>query len=84
MPLTTATAFRKDTTSGQGATLEHRHFAFIAATLKSTKPGNGNYEGAEDFRGQWADDVKAFADACARSNPRFNRKRFLAACDYED
>jgi len=29
---------------------------------------------------QWEDAVNAIADACARSNARFNREWFLAAC----
>lgn len=73
---------RKDTrTAANGVTLEHRHFAFIAATLAACEPGGGDYSEAEHQ--QWQDTVTAFAGACAASNPRFDRARFLSACGVE-
>jgi hypothetical protein len=80
MPLTADSAARKDQTSAAGATLQHRHFAFIAATLLSVKPAPGNYPNAQDFRDQWNDTVKAFGEACAVTNSKFDRSRFYAAC----
>lgn len=65
-------ALRKDRTTD--ATLEHRHFAFIAAVIEKM---------------QWLlpDEQRkvanAFANACARTNPRFDRARFLRACNVE-
>lgn len=76
--LTTESAARKDRTSGQGAELQHRHFAFIAATIASMP------DHAATLRAQKRSTAHAFADACARSNPRFDRARFLAACGLED
>lgn len=80
MPLTTESAARKDKTQGAGATLEHRHFAFIAATLASVKPANGIYEGSVFYHEQWNDLVKAFGESCRATNPKFDRNRFYAAC----
>lgn len=76
MALTKESALRKDRTNGASATLEHRHFAFIAATLKDLALGPG----LPESQAQWMYTVQAFADACASSNPRFDRARFLRAC----
>lgn len=64
-------ALRKDRTTD--ATLEHRHFAFIAATIATAY-------GSDALRANLANH---FADACARTNPRFDRARFLRACNVE-
>ena len=61
--------------------LQHRHFAFMAAVLKSEKPGS-NWD--VNKRLQWQLMVRSFADACSRTNPRFDRERFLAACNYDE
>ena len=75
MPLTTKSANRKDaTTAARGVTLEHRHFSFIAATIAAMP------DHAPSLRAQKASTAAAFADACAETNPRFDRARFLAAC----
>ena len=68
--LTAESAARKDRTSGANAELQHRHFAFIAATIKDNRLG-GNV-------------AQVFAAACARTNPHFDRARFLAACGCGD
>lgn len=64
--------------------LTHRHFAYIAAVFKAS--------GDEDAHSVFPKshlDVRAFerawlacgmADALARTNPRFDRARFLRAC----
>lgn len=69
MPLTTQSATAKDKRTAPGATLEPRHFAFIASTIAKT-------------RDPFAKGVTArlFADACQSTNPRFDRARFLRAC----
>lgn len=69
MPLTRESALRKDrTTAGNGnyGTLEHRHFATIAAILRDT--------GAD------SDTCEVWADRLQYTNPRFDRGRFLRAC----
>jgi len=64
--LTTESALRKDrTTKG---TLEHRHFAFIAATIAKL-PKKERMAMASHF-----------ADECQHTNPRFDRRRFMVAC----
>ena len=72
--LTQESAARKDRTTAQGAKLEHRHFAFIAATI-AAMPNH-----AASLRAQKRSVALAFADACADTNPRFDRARFLLAC----
>ena len=76
MTLTTESAARKDKTTGASAELQHRHFAFIAATIKAMP------DFAVTLRTQKRSVALAFADACARTNPKFDRNRFLAACGF--
>lgn len=52
--------------------MSRKDFEAIAATIKSMYP--------RDKNGAWAN---AFADMCARQNPRFDRRRFLKACGVE-
>ena len=80
MALTTEAALRKDRTTATDVTLQHRHFAFIAMVLKDTKPDRA-FAAEHDH---WREQVRAFADACASSNGRFDRARFYAACDYQE
>lgn len=70
--LTEQSALRKDKNTGI-STMEHRHFATIAAILKG-KNDLANY-------GPFC---RHFARELANTNPRFDRKRFLAACGIED
>lgn len=78
MPLTTESAARKDKTQGASATLEHRHFAFIAATIASMPDFSSSLRTAK------LSTASTFADACAGTNPRFDRARFFAACGLID
>lgn len=72
-------ANRKDICTAQhGVTLEHRHFAFIAATIAAMP------DHAPNLRAQKASTANAFANACATTNPKFNRDRFIAACQLRD
>lgn len=76
MTLHTASANRKDLRTAQrGISLEHRHFSFIAATIAALP------DHAPTLRAQKTSIAHAFADACRATNPRFDRDRFLAACD---
>lgn len=59
--------------------IERRHFEFIADTLFSSKP-QPHWDANK--MAQWVVTVNAFADACARYNPKFKRERFLDACGY--
>lgn len=76
--LTQESATRKDRTTGQTAELQHRHFAFIAAVIEAMP------DHAASLRTQKRSIALAFADACARSNPRFDRRRFMSACGMGD
>lgn len=66
-------ALRKDRTTD--AELQHRHFAFIAAVIADLQNDTG--------RATRLHMAHHFADACARTNPRFDRARFLRACNVE-
>ena len=76
MPLKPDAAARKDKSSASGTELQHRHFAVIAAILADL---DGDTHGVS--RGQHRDICEHFAIRLARTNPRFDRARFLAACD---
>lgn len=81
--LTQASAHRKDTNAPLTAELQHRHFAFIAAVLANMKPTKT--DATFKLRTQeWRGTVHTFADACAGTNPRFDRRRFLLACGESD
>lgn len=72
--LTQESAHRKDCTTGQNANLQHQHFSFIAATI------NAMPDHAASLRTCKRSVALAFADACAGTNPKFDRRRFLLAC----
>lgn len=56
-------------TARKGVSLEHRHFAFIAATIADTDD--------QAFRAAMA---LRFAKVLPSTNPKFDRDRFIAAC----
>lgn len=75
MALKTASANRKDiSTAARGVTLEHRHFSFIAGVIAAMP------DHAPSLRAQKASVAYSFCDACADTNPKFDRSRFIAAC----
>ena len=55
-----------------------KHFETLAFALFTAKPTQD-----DPSYGQWVLDCAAIALACAKANPRFDSKRFLAACDGE-
>lgn len=70
MALTKDTAHRKDLNAGIGD-MQHRHFATIATIIR---------EMPVDVYG--TDQVaEIFADRLRATNPNFDRRRFLLACD---
>jgi hypothetical protein len=74
MPLKYKTALRKDTLSPLDVTLQHRHFAFIAAVIRTSGERN------EDKR-RWANH---FAVSLAGTNVNFDRARFFSAVGVDD
>ena len=77
MPLTPQAAAYKDALGAsnkpdyQGkvkSIFEHRHFAFVAGTLKAR---------ADDL-----ETCEYWADCLATTNAKFDRRRFLAACGH--
>lgn len=65
-------AHKKDLNAGYCA-MEHRHFATIAAIIRGIRD-EGELVGA----------AYHFAKHLSQTNPKFDRKRFLAACGVED
>jgi len=59
--------------------MQRRHFEFIAEALNDAKPSAG--DPAEDFG--WRFTVATMATHLARTNPNFNRERFLKAAGAE-
>ena len=54
--------------------MSKKHFIALADALRAEKPGS-NWDPNKMV--QWELDVKAIADVCQRSNPRFNRERWM-------
>lgn len=75
MPLTTEAAARKDKLNATGTTLQHRHFAVIASILSELGHDHGVSLSAH------RDICEHFAHRLADTNPKFDRARFLAACE---
>lgn len=69
MPLTTQAAHRKDINTGI-SDMQHRHFATVAAIIRSLPMTDADRECVAEH----------FAGELRYSNPKFDRKRFLAAC----
>lgn len=77
MALKPDAAARKDALGAKHpATLQHRHFAVIAGILADL---DGDTHGVS--RGQHRDICEHFAIRLAATNPNFDRKRFMTACD---
>ena len=70
MALSEKAAASKDKRTGLSE-MQHRHFATIATILR-------NYRTTDESRK--AHVIEHFADELARTNPRFDRSRFIAAC----
>lgn len=68
MPLSQKAANSKDINTGK-ADMQHRHFATIATIIRSFP--------VDEERAHIA---AHFADELSDTNPKFDRKRFLAAC----
>ena len=69
--LTETAAFNKDITTQGVIRFQHRHYAFIAQTIRAM---------SGDVR---ADAARHFAGALAGTNPNFDRGRFLKAAGVE-
>lgn len=69
-------ALRKDRTNA-ASSMEHRHFATVAAIIASMEKVHNGEQGFIDIR---SDVARHFANSLAHTNPRFDRARFLRAC----
>jgi hypothetical protein len=75
MTLSTKAATAKDSRNA-GSEMQHRHFATIAAIIKDMTVFDNLGDGDE-----WRKEIAYhFADELAKTNPRFDRDRFLKAC----
>jgi hypothetical protein len=66
-------------TAERNPSLQHRHFAVIAAALRESKPMS---HWDANKHAQWQSTVNSFIAACRRSNPRFDYSRCLDACNW--
>ena len=67
--------------------MQRRHFEFIAEALRETKINSIDAGDQIDWGSIWVFRkalTQTFADALAKTNPNFDRERFLAACRGED
>lgn len=55
-------------------TMTRAHFEFIAATIAAMP------DRAASLRAQKESTARAFADSLPKTNPNFDREKFLAAC----
>lgn len=78
MPLKPKSAHAKDMRA-RPALMQHRHFATIAAIIRNMDvfAFTGEEMNADDARCELA---HHFAAGLAKTNPHFDRERFLAAC----
>lgn len=74
--LTPESALRKDKANASSE-LQHRHFATIAAIIKTMEKVHNQEHGFIDIR---QDVAEHFANRLVATNPRFDRARFLRAC----
>jgi hypothetical protein len=58
--------------------MTRQDYILLAKTLKDTKA-----EHCSDAMSQWEADAQHIADALQSDNPRFNKEKFLAACQGE-
>ena len=70
---------RRDARRPLAVTLQHRHFAFIAAVLLKERPDYCDL----DYLDQWRSTCRAFCEHLAATNPKFDRSRFLSACGWD-
>ncbi len=77
MTLKPEAAARKDRTQPTDANFQHRHFAEIARIIRNLDSVHNGEQGFIDIR---SDVANHFARELAGSNPRFDRDRFLTAC----
>ena len=64
--------------------MSRKHFAELAEALASTKPGSKYSlvpETPETIK-TWKETVESVARVCRGFNDRFDKDRFLRACDY--
>lgn len=60
-----------------------KHFDAIITALQETRPPRPPQSAPllVDRHWQWNLDCEAIADVCAKFNPKFDRARFLGACE---
>ena len=76
MALSEQAALNKDKRNAM-SDMQHRHFATVAYIINRMEKVSNQEHGFIDIRDDVADH---FAAMLGRTNPRFDRARFLAAC----
>ena len=64
--------------------MTRKHFKALAEGLHTMLPHSGGFQRMEDWdyaMTRWSESVRAIATVCAESDPRFSRRRFIAACE---
>ena len=62
--------------------MSKRHFEKLAAIIRNARVAENEEETANiGYNLAVADIAQAIADMCCDENPRFDRERFLAACE---
>lgn len=59
--------------------MTRRDFQLIADALRRSRPMSAEYEPVSNV--QWQETVRVMSDHLAATNPRFDRARFVAACE---
>lgn len=79
--MTDDAAIQKDRTQPSGSqVMQHRHFAEIARIIREMDKVNNQEHGFIDVR---EDVAEHFAANLARTNDRFDRRRFMIACGFK-
>jgi len=79
MTLSNEAALNKDKHTAL-APMQHRHFATIATIIREMPDHEIHNDGTEIVYTP-SEIAEYFADRLAETNPRFDRERFLAACN---
>ena len=58
--------------------MSRKHYTEIARALHATRPADDR----SDNYNVWWESVRAIADVCESDNSRFNRDRFISACEH--
>lgn len=64
--------------------MSKKHFEAITKSFKDCKPSGYSSDFQDAKLNQWKECVEKICETLRTFNPRFNREKFLEACDYYD